>query len=393
MASVVDMADVDHAGSGAARRRRERRLRAYLRYARMSVAMALAEVNHHTAPQGQRTARARGEKEREVQYTAVVRTTVPPPEPELFEFFEEPGGARPNLLLEPQGPLEWPGSAAQPSLLEHLVLEVPALRMVDKVDEVLAERFGESLPQVTPQVPVSEHIEEHFVDDPVQQGFPQERISERIPELIVVSELVGIPQERNSEHIPEPIDVSELVGIPDERISERIPEPIVACELVGFSSGASWWVFLMSKTSEHISEPIVAAELVGIPHEQTSERIQELIVACEQVGFPQEQTSERLPELIVVPGLGVVDMNDSHAAEEALRILRQVAARRQAELLAEDVDEEEYEDEYEPPDWRPTRMCRAFLAGGTGLCPYGQRCTFAHHRSELHPRVRQPGPY
>ena len=64
MASVVDMPDVDHAGTGSPRRRRERRHRAYLRYARMSVAMALAEANHHTAPRGQKTARA--EKEVEV---------------------------------------------------------------------------------------------------------------------------------------------------------------------------------------------------------------------------------------------------------------------------------------------------------------------------------------
>ena len=91
MASVVDaMAGVDHA-PGAARRRRERRLRAYLRYARMSVAMALAEATHHTAPRGQRTARTR-EEEREVHYTAAFRTTVPPPELELFDLFEEPGG-------------------------------------------------------------------------------------------------------------------------------------------------------------------------------------------------------------------------------------------------------------------------------------------------------------
>ena len=59
MALVVDT-PVDHAGSGSARRRRERRLRAYLRYARMSVAMALAEVNHHSAPRRPKTARARG---------------------------------------------------------------------------------------------------------------------------------------------------------------------------------------------------------------------------------------------------------------------------------------------------------------------------------------------
>ena len=48
-------------GTGSARRRRERRLRAYLRYARMSVAMGLAESTHHSAPRGQKTARAGGE--------------------------------------------------------------------------------------------------------------------------------------------------------------------------------------------------------------------------------------------------------------------------------------------------------------------------------------------
>ena len=56
------MMDVDRddagGGTGSARRRRERRLRAYLRYARMSVAMALAESTHHSAPRGQKMARA-----------------------------------------------------------------------------------------------------------------------------------------------------------------------------------------------------------------------------------------------------------------------------------------------------------------------------------------------
>ena len=101
-------ADRAHGSTGSARRRRERRLRGYLRYARMSVEMALAECQHHSA-QRQKKARAR-EEEREVHYTAAFRTTVPPPEPELFDLFEEPGGVRPSLLLEPQG--AQPGSAA-----------------------------------------------------------------------------------------------------------------------------------------------------------------------------------------------------------------------------------------------------------------------------------------
>ena len=55
------MVDVDRdqgGGTGSARRRRDRRLRAYLRFALMSVAMAPAESTHHSAPRGQKKARA-----------------------------------------------------------------------------------------------------------------------------------------------------------------------------------------------------------------------------------------------------------------------------------------------------------------------------------------------
>ena len=125
---MVDMPGVDHA-PGAARRRRERRLRAlrqFLRHERLSVAMALAEASHHTAPRGQRIARAR-EEERETKCTAAFRTTVPPPEPELFDLFEEPGGRRPNLLLEPQGPQ----LGVQRHTVLHIVDILPYVQILD----------------------------------------------------------------------------------------------------------------------------------------------------------------------------------------------------------------------------------------------------------------------
>ena len=53
--------------TGAARRRREPRLRQFLRHERLSVAMALAESTHHAAPRGQKMARAGG-VEREENY-------------------------------------------------------------------------------------------------------------------------------------------------------------------------------------------------------------------------------------------------------------------------------------------------------------------------------------
>ena len=61
----------------AAMRRRQRRLRQWLRHERLSVAMALAESNHHAAPRGQKMARARG-VEREVNYTATFRKRLSP---------------------------------------------------------------------------------------------------------------------------------------------------------------------------------------------------------------------------------------------------------------------------------------------------------------------------
>ena len=90
------LASVRDANATAAARRRQRRLRQWLRHERLSVAMALAEKLHHSAyrsvplkeelvehekydaPRGQKTARA-GEEDHEMHYTATVRTHPPPP--------------------------------------------------------------------------------------------------------------------------------------------------------------------------------------------------------------------------------------------------------------------------------------------------------------------------
>ena len=92
---------------GAAQRRRQRRLRSWLRHERMTVAMALAEASHHTGPRGQKNARA-GEEESEMNYTATVRAQFPPtPQPELFSIFEEePVGSRLDRIASLSGPQE-----------------------------------------------------------------------------------------------------------------------------------------------------------------------------------------------------------------------------------------------------------------------------------------------
>ena len=71
--------------AGAAKRRRERRLRAYLRYARMSVAMALAESNQHAAPRGQNMASAEEEGLEEKHNAPWRQKPLPPQRPREIE--------------------------------------------------------------------------------------------------------------------------------------------------------------------------------------------------------------------------------------------------------------------------------------------------------------------
>ena len=128
------MMDVERAS--AAQRRRGRRLRAALRHERQSIAMALAESQHHTS-RGQKKARA-GEEESELHYTDKDRKT-PPPQPVLFKFFdEEPGGGRPEAFVEPR---------PQERVLRHTAEQladvapmVPSLAVPEphKVDQLLA---------------------------------------------------------------------------------------------------------------------------------------------------------------------------------------------------------------------------------------------------------------
>ena len=90
--------------SGAAQRRRQRRLRSWLRHERMTVAMALAERTHHSS-RGQTIARA-GEWGHELNYTATIRDP-PTPQPELFSLYEEePGGSRPDRIVTLSAPQE-----------------------------------------------------------------------------------------------------------------------------------------------------------------------------------------------------------------------------------------------------------------------------------------------
>ena len=119
-------------------RRRQRRLRSWLRHERMTVSMALAEVTHHTAPGGQKTARASGE-ERDELYDAKGLMTPPP--------------SRPTPLVEVR-----PQVGLERHFLEHMadicpyvqILDAPVPQTVGQLPDVL--RFFDTLIPVAEQV-------------------------------------------------------------------------------------------------------------------------------------------------------------------------------------------------------------------------------------------------
>ena len=120
---AMSMAGGEVCGDCAARRRRERRLRLWLRHERQSVAMALGEQKHH-ALRGQLRARAR-EVEEQDQHGASRRHKAPPP------------GKRPGVLKDPE-PL---GRVRQRCGVGYELvqaLDVPVLQMVEQHVEVLS---------------------------------------------------------------------------------------------------------------------------------------------------------------------------------------------------------------------------------------------------------------
>ena len=102
-------------------RRRQRRLRSMLRHERQSIAMALAEILHHSAnvtvvkhkeeveqhaaPRGPKTARAEVEEAVNATHDALRGQNTPPP------------GVRPGILAEPGGTSQ--GTASQPSACRY----------------------------------------------------------------------------------------------------------------------------------------------------------------------------------------------------------------------------------------------------------------------------------
>ena len=132
------LASVRDANASGAARRRQRRLRQWLRHERLSVAMALAEYNHHSALRRPTMARARGEESE--LYNATGQTT-PLPRAASTQYFSL--GDDEDVL------------AARPLALDEQRPRVRVLRRtVEQIGDVvpLVPALADSVPQVVDQL-------------------------------------------------------------------------------------------------------------------------------------------------------------------------------------------------------------------------------------------------
>ena len=162
----------EHAG-GAAKSRRERRFRQFLRHEHLTVSVLLAEMDHHAVPRGQTQARS-GEDECETHPTATIWKT-PPPQQVSFELIdsEDIGGLRQACLAEPSGPAHKTGWGVQPSSFSTWISSLPCCRWLTTFSVPAPTTFSSLwLQQCTDddidddamQMTVEEHSVEHGVD-------------------------------------------------------------------------------------------------------------------------------------------------------------------------------------------------------------------------------------
>ena len=168
-----------------------------LRHEQQSIRMALATALHHSsgkvhaeygALRGLKTATRAGEEWHRDEYEAPRRQKPLPPQPELFQLFEEePGGLRPTGLVEPPGPQERVPRHTVEQMADVApmvqILDAPVPQMVEHVVDVLktfdrglAEQVIEvpkvTLQDVVPQraVLLVPQLAEQLVDVPVPES-------------------------------------------------------------------------------------------------------------------------------------------------------------------------------------------------------------------------------
>ena len=180
----------DH-GSGAAKRRRDRRLRMHWRHEQHTLQMALAAALHHSRDVGpvscnalrsQRTARA-GEWGREQNYTAETRDPLTP-QPKLFSLFvQEPSGVRPASVTDPV-----PQVRVERHVVEHRIEACPFVQILDAP----VPQGGNQLVEAFRHLDL--HVPEVVIEVP-KISFSRRRCRRRrVPLLQTAEQLVEVPE-------------------------------------------------------------------------------------------------------------------------------------------------------------------------------------------------------
>ena len=330
--ALVGDTRVDHA-TGAARRRRERCLRAYLKYARMTVAMALAEANHHTAPRGQKTARA--EATNDTSKERVAGDVV------YFELFDEDtAGLRPGPVLDPR-----PQEQVLQHTVEHEDANCPFVRILDDLVPQLGEQLVHFFRSLDTQLPVEQVIDEPKIsDDSIQPGMGSLTI-QFAAEVFLVFSQCGV-QRRLGE-----LNILFLVEV---FMVQRLELNTFIIKIFPQGRDQQWFA-----------------------------EMEDLLVVLKTLS--QDKVQQRLVEQMMLK-------TSSGAPKSYLEYTRREYSSPSEEEEVEEEEETEQMDLEEQPSrfqghFRPRRYCASILRGG--LCWRGSSCTFTHSYDELHPDVQR----
>ena len=376
---------------GSARRRRERRLRSFLRHERMTVRMELAAALHHSsfrgagpemydAPRRQRTANSR----------------VGPAEyHELSSDGGRPTGEeRPAALSEP-----WPQGKVErhDGIAYELVhrLDVPVPQMGEQLPNVV-QFFSALLPVVAE--PVIEVPKILLHDVPLRRLCRETQLAEQLVEVptvlsysslqqLVVEQTVDIPVPgRAGGRGREGLQGFSGQGSTASSGADRVDIPVPRGGGLQGSrpgQGSSSSSRLLENTDDGIqgvfSHFSPREKSVGLSPHSGSELSADF--------NPSTLSAHQMPpeQLVDVPVPQVSERSSRSLLHEVLRRRQEAeeAARwREQNALLEEEDEEEEEDDEEeefsrfPPHFRPRRWCQFLLAGS--ICPRGWQCTFAH---------------
>ena len=171
--------------SGAAKRRRDRRLRMHWRHEQLTLQMVLATVQHHSygTLRGQSTATRTVEWGREQNYTAVTRDP-PTPQPELFSLFEEkPGGVRPGSVTD---------LVPQARVLRHVVAHTVEACPFVKILDAPVPQGGNQLLEAFRHLDL--HIPEQVIEVPKISSSRRRCRRRRVPVVQTAEQLVEVPE-------------------------------------------------------------------------------------------------------------------------------------------------------------------------------------------------------